>query len=66
VFSAFGATTRAGPAAFLPLLSMTFDFSTLIAHEAKTRALSADTILSAGAVSNRDPARRSSARSSRA
>jgi fumarylacetoacetate (FAA) hydrolase len=34
---------------------MTFDFPTLIAHAAKTRALSAGTILGAGTVSNRDP-----------
>ena len=33
---------------------MTFDFPTLIAHAAKTRALSAGTILGAGTVSNRD------------
>jgi fumarylacetoacetate (FAA) hydrolase len=33
---------------------MTFDFSTLIAHAAKTRALSAGTILGSGTVSNRD------------
>ncbi len=32
---------------------MTFDFPTLIAHAAKTRALSAGTILGAGTVSNR-------------
>lgn len=35
-------------------LDMTFDFPTLIAHAAKTRALSAGTILGAGTVSNRD------------
>jgi fumarylacetoacetate (FAA) hydrolase len=34
---------------------MTFDFPTLIAHAAKTRALCAGTILGAGTVSNRDP-----------
>ncbi len=33
---------------------MTFDFPTLIAHAAKTRALAAGTILGAGTVSNRD------------
>lgn len=33
---------------------MTFDFPVLIAHAAKTRALSAGTILGAGTVSNRD------------
>jgi len=33
---------------------MTFDFPTLIAHAARTRALSAGTILGAGTVSNRD------------
>jgi fumarylacetoacetate (FAA) hydrolase len=33
---------------------MTFDFPTLIAHAAKTRALCAGTILGAGTVSNRD------------
>jgi fumarylacetoacetate (FAA) hydrolase len=33
---------------------MTFDFPTLIAHAAKTRALGAGTILGAGTVSNRD------------
>jgi len=33
---------------------MTFDFPTLIAHAAKTRALSAGTILGAGTVSNRE------------
>jgi fumarylacetoacetate (FAA) hydrolase len=36
-------------------VDMTFDFPTLIAHAAKTRALSAGTILGAGTVSNRDP-----------
>ena len=35
-------------------MDMTFDFPTLIAHAAKTRALSAGTILGAGTVSNRD------------
>lgn len=34
---------------------MTFDFPTLIAHAAKTRPLSAGTILGSGTVSNRDP-----------
>ncbi|CAN1512335.1 MhpD 2-keto-4-pentenoate hydratase/2-oxohepta-3-ene-1,7-dioic acid hydratase (catechol pathway) [Rhabdaerophilaceae bacterium] len=34
---------------------MTFDFGTLIAHAAKTRALSAGTIVGSGTVSNRDP-----------
>lgn len=33
---------------------MTFDFGTLIAHAAKTRALSAGTIVGSGTVSNRD------------
>lgn len=33
---------------------MTFDFGTLIAHAAKTRALGAGTILGSGTVSNRD------------
>jgi fumarylacetoacetate (FAA) hydrolase len=33
---------------------MTFDFGTLIAHAAKTRALSAGTIIGSGTVSNRD------------
>ena len=33
---------------------MTFDFLTLIAHAAKTRALAAGAILGAGTVSNRD------------
>ena len=33
---------------------MTFDFPTLIAHAAKTRALGAGTILGSGTVSNRD------------
>ena len=35
-------------------VDMTFDFPTLIAHAAKTRALIAGTILGAGTVSNRD------------
>ena len=35
-------------------VDMTFDFSTLIAHAAKTRPLSAGTILGSGTVSNRD------------
>jgi fumarylacetoacetate (FAA) hydrolase len=34
---------------------MTFDFPTLIAHAAKTRPLSAGTIIGSGTVSNRDP-----------
>lgn len=34
---------------------MTFDFPTLIAHAAKTRRLSAGTIIGSGTVSNRDP-----------
>jgi fumarylacetoacetate (FAA) hydrolase len=34
---------------------MTFDFRTLIAHAAKTRPLSAGTIVGSGTVSNRDP-----------
>ena len=33
---------------------MTFDFGTLIAHAAKTRALGAGTIVGSGTVSNRD------------
>lgn len=33
---------------------MTFDFGTLVAHAAKTRALSAGTIVGSGTVSNRD------------
>ena len=33
---------------------MTFDFPTLIAHAAKTRALSAGTIIGSGTVSNTD------------
>ncbi|OQW43820.1 MAG: 2-keto-4-pentenoate hydratase [Proteobacteria bacterium SG_bin6] len=35
---------------------MTFDFGTLIAHAAKTRALGAGTIIGSGTVSNRDAA----------
>ena len=35
-------------------LDMTFDFGALIAHAAKTRALSAGTIIGSGTVSNRD------------
>jgi fumarylacetoacetate (FAA) hydrolase len=35
-------------------VDMTFDFPTLIVHAARTRALSAGTILGAGTVSNRD------------
>ena len=35
-------------------IDMTFDFGTLIAHAAKTRALCAGTIVGAGTVSNRD------------
>jgi fumarylacetoacetate (FAA) hydrolase len=34
---------------------MTFDFGTLVAHAAKTRALSAGTIVGSGTVSNRGP-----------
>lgn len=34
---------------------MTFDFPTLVAHAAKTRALGAGTIIGSGTVSNRDP-----------
>lgn len=34
---------------------MTFDFATLIMHAAKTRSLSAGTIIGSGTVSNRDP-----------
>jgi len=34
---------------------MTFDFGTLIAHAAKTRALSAGSIVGSGTVSNRGP-----------
>ena len=37
---------------------MTFDFGTLIAHAAKTRALSAGTIIGSGTVSNRGAGRR--------
>ena len=36
-------------------VDMTFDFGTLIAHAAKTRALSAGTIIGSGTISNRDP-----------
>jgi fumarylacetoacetate (FAA) hydrolase len=36
-------------------VDMTFDFPTLIAHAAKTRPLSAGTIVGSGTVSNRDP-----------
>ncbi|MBL8772518.1 MAG: fumarylacetoacetate hydrolase family protein [Phenylobacterium sp.] len=36
-------------------VDMTFDFGVLIAHAAKTRALSAGTIIGSGTVSNRDP-----------
>ena len=36
---------------------MSFDFPTLIAHAARTRSLSAGTVIGAGTVSNRDPAR---------
>jgi fumarylacetoacetate (FAA) hydrolase len=35
-------------------VDMTFDFGTLVAHAAKTRALSAGTIIGSGTVSNRD------------
>jgi fumarylacetoacetate (FAA) hydrolase len=35
-------------------VDMTFDFGTLIAHLAKTRSLSAGTIIGSGTVSNRD------------
>ena len=35
-------------------VDMTFDFGTLIAHAAKTRALGAGTIIGSGTVSNRD------------
>lgn len=35
-------------------VDMTFDFGTLIAHLAKTRALGAGTIVGSGTVSNRD------------
>ncbi|MCR5877317.1 fumarylacetoacetate hydrolase family protein [Phenylobacterium sp. J367] len=36
-------------------VDMTFDFGTLIAHAAKTRSLSAGTIIGSGTVSNRGP-----------
>ncbi|MDP3852598.1 fumarylacetoacetate hydrolase family protein [Phenylobacterium sp.] len=36
-------------------VDMTFDFGTLIAHAAKTRALSAGTVVGSGTVSNRGP-----------
>jgi fumarylacetoacetate (FAA) hydrolase len=36
-------------------VDMTFDFGTLIAHAAKTRALCAGTIIGSGTVSNRGP-----------
>jgi fumarylacetoacetate (FAA) hydrolase len=36
-------------------VEMTFDFPTLIAHAARTRALCAGTIIGSGTVSNRDP-----------
>ncbi|AUN30398.1 fumarylacetoacetate hydrolase family protein [Niveispirillum cyanobacteriorum] len=36
-------------------VDMTFDFPTLIAHAAKTRPLSAGTIIGSGTVSNKDP-----------
>ncbi len=39
---------------------MNFDFPTLIAHAARTRALEAGTIIGSGTVSNRDPAAGSS------
>ncbi|MFX6170892.1 fumarylacetoacetate hydrolase family protein, partial [Acinetobacter baumannii] len=35
-------------------VDMTFDFGTLIAHLAKTRALGAGTIIGSGTVSNKD------------
>jgi fumarylacetoacetate (FAA) hydrolase len=38
-------------------LDMHFDFPTLLAHAARTRALGAGTIVGSGAVSNRDPGR---------
>ena len=41
-------------------VDMTFDFPTLIAHAAKTRALCAGTIVGSGTVSNRDRAKGSS------
>jgi fumarylacetoacetate (FAA) hydrolase len=37
-------------------VDMTFDFGTLVAHAAKTRALGAGTIIGSGTVSNRDAA----------
>ena len=36
-------------------VDMTFDFPTLIAHAARTRPLSAGTIIGSGTISNRDP-----------
>ena len=36
-------------------VDMTFDFPTLIAHAAKTRALGAGSIIGSGTVSNKDP-----------
>src|SRR5205085_5046792 len=36
-------------------VDMTFDFGTLIAHAARTRALAAGTIIGSGTVSNRGP-----------
>jgi fumarylacetoacetate (FAA) hydrolase len=41
-------------------VDMTFDFATLLAHAAKTRPLSAGTILGSGTVANRDTSRGSS------
>jgi fumarylacetoacetate (FAA) hydrolase len=41
-------------------VDMTFDFPTLIAHAARTRALSAGTIVGSGTVSNRDRSKGSS------
>ncbi len=41
-------------------VDMTFDFPTLIAHAARTRALSAGTVIGSGTVSNRDRAAGSS------
>ena len=38
-------------------VDMQFDFPALVSHAAKTRALSAGTIIGSGTVSNRDPAR---------
>lgn len=35
---------------------LTFDFATLIAHAARTRALSAGTVIGSGTVANKDPA----------